>query len=190
MPNQLLPLEKTSGNIHSKLPANNNTHTDENPGGCTAQMLLTTDFSSIPNDVSSYINLIGPARIILRDCVRTKAIGCVIVRNGVQSAVPSIAAHWQMLTTTIAGDRENIEVVLYGAGSVYSKIQILRFSQDPEAKSIAEQELLESIGVVPNPYDYPTQVGPPFLANSTLNNTIAPALENVNPVRSVLVASS
>ncbi|KAL2052671.1 hypothetical protein ABVK25_006911 [Lepraria finkii] len=71
-PNQLLPLEKTSGNIHSKLLANNNTHTDENPGGCRAQMLLTTDFSSIPNDVSSYMNLIGPARMILRDCVRKK----------------------------------------------------------------------------------------------------------------------
>ena len=90
-----------------------------------------------------------------------------------------------MLTTTTAGDRENMEVVLYGAGSVYSKSQILRFSQDPEAKSIAEQELLELIVVVPNPHDYPTQVGPPFLANSTLNNTIAPSLENVDPAPSI-----
>ena len=89
-----------------------------------------------------------------------------------------------------AGVHQNIEVLLYGADSVYSKIQVLRFSQDPEAKSIAEQELLELIGVIPNHYEYPKQNRLPSLANSTLSTPPVPVKGVANPITSALAASS
>ena len=52
--------------------------------------------------------------------------------------------------TLLLGDRQNIEVVLYNQESMYGKVHILRHSPDPVAVSIAEQELLELIGLVPN----------------------------------------
>lgn len=51
-------------------------------GGCTAQLLLATNFNNVPHDEAPWINLIGPARIILRDCVRDEGFGGVVVRNG------------------------------------------------------------------------------------------------------------
>jgi hypothetical protein len=88
------------------------------------------------------------------------------------------------------GVHQNIEVLLYGADSVYAKIQILRSSQDPGAKSIAEQELLELIGVLPNHYEYPKQNRLSSLANSTLSAPLVPVTGVAIPIPSVLAALS
>ena len=40
---------------------------------------------------------------------------------------------------------------MYGKDSIYAKNQILKYSQDPLARSIASQELLELLGVLVDP---------------------------------------
>ncbi|KAL2043655.1 hypothetical protein N7G274_003962 [Stereocaulon virgatum] len=67
---------------------------------------------------------------------------------------------------------------------------MLRSSQDPEAKSIAEQELLELIGIRPNHYEYPKQNGHSCLANSTLSAPLVLVMGVANPIPSVPASSS
>ena len=74
-----------------------------------------------------------------------------------------------------------INVVLYNQNSLYGKVHILRNSPDPVAISIAEQELLEMLGLVPNVWDDEED----SLLNQTvssgggisLNSTAAPTVE-------------
>lgn len=80
MPNVRLPLEQTYG----RYPQSGWSLMllTEYPGSCTAQVLLATNFNDVPHDQSSWNNLIGPLRIVLRQCARIKGTGGVIVRNG------------------------------------------------------------------------------------------------------------
>lgn len=82
MPNVLVPMEKTYGRYRI---FNSIAVYTANPGigGCTAQVLLATNFNDVPHDQSSWIDLIGPMRNILRQCARGKGTGGVLVRNGV-----------------------------------------------------------------------------------------------------------
>lgn len=129
-------------------------------GACTAQLMLATNFNDVPHDEAPWINLIGPLRIILRDCVRDEGLGGVLVRNGALHAVGDF-----LLSRTTGGTacidfvtiglRQNIEVVLYNKDSIYGRITTLRNSPDPVAVSIAQQELLELLHLAPNVYDAP-----------------------------------
>lgn len=80
MPNVLVPLEETHGKC-SRLSGPDDIPI-KSPGSCTAQVLLATNFNDVPHDQSSWIDLVGPLRIILRQCARGKGTGGVIVRNG------------------------------------------------------------------------------------------------------------
>lgn len=51
-------------------------------GSCTAQVVLATNFNDVPHDQTSWINLIGPARILMRQCVDIEGFGGALVRNG------------------------------------------------------------------------------------------------------------
>lgn len=53
--------------------------------------------------------------------------------------------------TPCLGNNGNIEIVVYGKKSIFAKNQILKNSQDPLARSIAAQELLELIDAVTVP---------------------------------------
>lgn len=55
---------------------------DPRTGDCTAQILLATNFNDVPHDQTSWINLIGPARILLRQCAGANTSGGLLVRNG------------------------------------------------------------------------------------------------------------
>ena len=95
MPNQRLPLERTSGNSLSANPVNAYIPRSANIplGGCTAQYILATDFTGIPSDVSSYIDLIFPARNVLQECVRGRGTGGVIVQIGAGTMFIVSACH-------------------------------------------------------------------------------------------------
>lgn len=71
----------------------------------------------------------------------------------------------------LVGQRQNLEVVLYGANSVYSNVYILRNSDDPLAVSIAQQELLELLGMAPNVYDDPNMLA--ALGSPVVNASLA-----------------
>ena len=72
------------------------------------------------------------------------------------------------------GKNANIEVAVYGKPSIYAKNQILKYSTDPLARSIAAQELLELLNVViPDPA--PTESAMGTTAEKTVNSTITGA---------------
>ena len=82
MPNVQLPVERTSGRHSQKNVAISLTRCQ---GGCTVQLLLAANFNDVPHDQSTWIELIGPLRDILRQCARMKGTGGVLVRQGTQS---------------------------------------------------------------------------------------------------------
>ena len=48
-------------------------------GKCAAQIVLATNFDDVLYNQTSWINLISPARILMRDCARDKESDGVIV---------------------------------------------------------------------------------------------------------------
>ena len=73
--------------------------------------------------------------------------------------------------TSFSGKEGNIEIVVYGGKSIFAKNQILKYSQDPLARSIAAQELLELMNVVavPVPHSIALEMG--TMATQTANAT-------------------
>ena len=65
---------------------------------------------------------------------------------------------------------------MYGKDSVYAKNQILKNSQDPLARSIASQELLELLGVITNPTPSATGLRMGAIATETANASILSGL--------------
>lgn len=51
-------------------------------GDCTAQVILASNGGFFIHDQTSWINLIGPARILMRECAGDKGTGGALVRNG------------------------------------------------------------------------------------------------------------
>lgn len=117
---------------------------------CNIQLLLATNFNNVPHDNATWNSLRGATRIIFRTCILGKGVGGVIPRNGEQG---------------------NIEIVVYGKNSVFAKNQILKYSQDPLARSIAVQELLELMKIVQPPDPQPTGVEIGNMASQTANAT-------------------
>lgn len=92
--------------------------------------------------------------------------------------------------TSPLGNHQNLEAVLYGADSVYSKVHILRNSDDPLAVSIAQQELLALLGLAPNVYINPSQAGLTALKGQTFNASVASPLANSQPSSTTLVETA
>ena len=65
------------------------------------------------------------------------------------------------------GKLGNIEIVIYGKDSIYAKNQILKYSSDPLARSIAAQELMELLHAVEVPASSPTASVMEAMARST-----------------------
>ena len=127
-------------------------------GTCNIQMLLATDFNHIPHDEATMNDLRGATRVVFRNCVLNKKVGGVISKNGRVPAPTMTKDIESSLSNSVLGRYGNIEVVVYATHSVYAKNQILKNSQDPLARSIATQELLELMNVViaPVPSAAPT----------------------------------
>lgn len=76
-----------------------------------------------------------------------------------------------LLTVRDIENHEDIDVVLYGAGSIYSRNEVILDSSDPVAAPIAKVELLELLGVVEKPYDPSAQSDLTALDGLTMNHT-------------------
>ena len=61
---------------------------------------------------------------------------------------------------------------MYGKDSVYAKNQILKYSTDEVARSIATQELLELLGIMIDPAPSMTGTRMEAMAKETANATI------------------
>ena len=77
-----------------------------------------------------------------------------------------------LISNHFQGKRGNIEVVVYGKKSIFAKNQILKNSQDPLARSIAAQELLELMKVVVIPVPMAAVVNETSNANIASGSTI------------------
>ncbi|MCJ1460633.1 hypothetical protein MMC28_011015 [Mycoblastus sanguinarius] len=129
---------------------------EQSYGTCSVQLLLATEFVNVPHDHSAWINLIGPARNILRECVISHTYGGIVVENG---------------------ENQAIEIVVYAMQSIYAKNRIIKYSPDPLAKSIAVQELLDLLRLTPGISDAQIQAEIAMLDIGTANTT-SPSLQS------------
>ena len=51
-------------------------------GSCNVQVLLATNFNVVPYDQTTWNDLRGAARTILRQCIRGQGFGGIVTRNG------------------------------------------------------------------------------------------------------------
>ena len=51
-------------------------------GSCNVQVLLATNFNVVPYDQTTWNDLRGAARTILRQCIRGHGFGGLVTRNG------------------------------------------------------------------------------------------------------------
>ncbi|KAI4116514.1 MAG: hypothetical protein LQ338_007703 [Usnochroma carphineum] len=108
---------------------------------CIVELLLESSFEDVPHDQAIWQDLWGPARLILNACVRQQQTGGVVTGIGPDADD----------TKTYKGRDERLEVVVYDARSIYGYTRILDGSHDPEARSIAMQELLQLLDITPRP---------------------------------------
>ena len=144
-------------------------------GTCNVQLLLATDFNDVPHDEATWNDLRGAARMVFRSCLLGKGIGGLITRNGTSPTSTNHTKKGALQSLTPgSGKNRNIEIVVYGKKSIYAKNQILKYSPDPLARSIAAQELLELVGAapVPVPYPSPTELAVGTTANKQTNATV------------------
>ena len=143
-------------------------------GSCNIQLLLATNFNNVPHDNATWNSLRGATRTIFRACILGKDTGGVVPRNGMLKS-PRICKTIKDAgdLTLSSGAQGNIEIVVYSKNSIFAKNQILKNSQDPLARSIAVQELLElmKIVAVPDPDPQSTGLGTGDMATQTANAT-------------------
>ncbi|KAM0803793.1 hypothetical protein BDR22DRAFT_818479 [Usnea florida] len=143
---------------------------------CSIQILLATDFNNVPHDNATWNEIRGATRTIFRACILGKGVGGVVPRNGMLK-YPKICRTIEKTgdLTSSLGEQGNIEIVVYGQNSVFAKNQILKYSQDPLARSIAVQELLELMKMVTDPDAQSTGVEIGSMATQAANATVADA---------------
>ncbi|KAL8947668.1 MAG: hypothetical protein Q9222_006075 [Ikaeria aurantiellina] len=110
LPNQKLPFQVESGD-------------------CIVQVLLASSFlSAIPHDTATWMDIWGPARLILQQCIlpTNKNTGGII---------------------THVGTDQKLDLVVYSKRSLFAVTRRLRESKDAVATSIAEQEFLQLLGL-------------------------------------------
>ena len=135
-------------------------------------MLLATDFNNVPHDNATWNELRGATRIIFRACILGKGVGGVLPRNGMLKSPRVCRTNEEPGDlTSFSGEQGNIEIVVYGKNSIFAKNQILKHSQDPLARSIAVQELLELMRMVTDPDSQSTGVEAGNMATQAANAT-------------------
>lgn len=51
-------------------------------GTCTVQILINAEFWGVEHETASWIDMWGPARALLQQCVRVKKLGGLVPQNG------------------------------------------------------------------------------------------------------------
>ncbi|KAL8716265.1 MAG: hypothetical protein Q9220_000170 [cf. Caloplaca sp. 1 TL-2023] len=111
MPNQKLPFEVESGD-------------------CIVRLLIASSFlTNTPHDTAAWMDIWGPARTILQQCVlpTNKNTGGII---------------------THVGTDQKLDLVIYSKRSLFALTRRLKESKDAVATSIAENEFLQLLGLV------------------------------------------
>lgn len=141
-------------------------------GTCNIQLLLATDFNNVPNDEATWNDLRGATRTIFRTCIRGKGFGGVVVKNGMLLVSIIHRRHGSVRHLTLGpGKNSNIEIVVYGKDSIFAKNQILKYSSDQLARSIAAQELLQLLNIVIVPVPHQPELDLGTRVNPTVNAT-------------------
>ncbi|KAL9003371.1 MAG: hypothetical protein Q9188_003744 [Gyalolechia gomerana] len=98
-------------------------------GDCTVQLLMASSFMDVPHEQATWMDIWGPARLILQQCISAHNTGGIITHIGVN---------------------EKLDLAIYSRRSLFALTRRLRGSGDPVATSIAESEFLQLLGIVPS----------------------------------------
>ncbi|KAI4121006.1 MAG: hypothetical protein LQ338_006618 [Usnochroma carphineum] len=99
-------------------------------GDCVVQILLASSFMHVPHEKATWMDIWGPSRLILQQCISPQNTGGII---------------------TNIGQTEKLDLAIYSKRSLFAFTRRLRGSRDPVATSIAENEFLQLLGLVPGP---------------------------------------
>ncbi|KAI4089521.1 MAG: hypothetical protein LQ344_005347 [Seirophora lacunosa] len=97
-------------------------------GDCVLQVLLAASFKHVPHEQATWMDIWGPSRLILQQCVNTQNTGGIV---------------------TNIGQTERLDLVIYSKRSLFAHTRRLRGSPDPVAVDIAEIEYLQLLGIIP-----------------------------------------
>ncbi|KAI4149454.1 MAG: hypothetical protein L6R39_002504 [Caloplaca ligustica] len=98
-------------------------------GECKVQLLMSSTFMDVPHDQATWMDVWGPARLILQQCAIKQRTGGII---------------------TNIGQNEKMDLVIYGKSSLYGKSRRIDRSKDPVAEDIAKTEFLQILGILPH----------------------------------------
>ncbi|KAI4235543.1 MAG: hypothetical protein LQ352_008079, partial [Teloschistes flavicans] len=113
------PQDRSSSMNNQQLPM------EWESGDCVVQLLLASSFRDIPHEQASWMDIWGPARIILQQCILSKKGGGII---------------------THIGDNEKLDLVIFSKQSEYAYTRRLMNSPDPVAVDLADYEYLQLLG--------------------------------------------
>ncbi|KAL9028749.1 MAG: hypothetical protein Q9196_002941 [Gyalolechia fulgens] len=97
-------------------------------GDCIVQLLMASSFMDVPHEQATWMDIWGPSRLILQQCIKVHNTGGIITNIGVN---------------------EKLDLAIYSKRSLFALTRRLRASSDPVATSIAESEFLQLLGIVP-----------------------------------------
>lgn len=138
-------------------------------GTCTVQVIIATEFWTVSEafDTATWMEIWGPARLIMQQCVGAKSLGGITTRLGICLRIDIQTYHLPEI-----GRNQMIDIVLYDEGSVYGLNRVIEHSTDPVARSIALNLFLDLLELQKHsPPDAPSALLQ-LAANST-NATVA-----------------
>ena len=97
-------------------------------GDCVVQLLMASSFMDVPHERAAWMDIWGPSRLILQQCIIPKNAGGIV---------------------THIGEAGKLDLAIYSKRSLFALNRRLRASRDPVATSIAEHEFLQLLGLAP-----------------------------------------
>ncbi|KAI4254423.1 MAG: hypothetical protein L6R42_007194 [Xanthoria sp. 1 TBL-2021] len=95
-------------------------------GDCVVQVLMASSFMDVPHERATWMDIWGPARLMLQQCTKNKKGGII----------------------TNIGVNEKLDLTIYSKRSIFATVRRLRNS--PRATTnVAEVEFLQLLGVLP-----------------------------------------
>lgn len=111
------------------------------------QVLLAASFKHVPHEQATWMDIWGPSRLILQQCVNTQNTGGIVTNIGACSF--SFPPKPPSTHFTLLGQTERLDLVIYSKRSLFAHTRRLRGSPDPVAVDIAEIEYLQLLGIIP-----------------------------------------
>lgn len=91
---------------------------------------MASSFQDVPHEQATWMDIWGPSRLILQQCIATNKNTGGIITN--------------------IGANQKLDLAIYSKHSLFALTRRLKASRDAVATSIAENEFLQLLGIIPD----------------------------------------